>query len=339
MVKLKDIAQATNVTVSTVSAALNNRGNLSDETRRQIIGVAREMGYIPNPAARQLRNVPAVDVALIINDTRVHGVYLEIIANFLKYCSTGNLTYRIEFYTNADKEKVLPEVMSGNVARGFIHVGYITPALQDFLDRNPRYPLVSFGEPSRFCIRSAMESGGYRAIEYLAQQGYRKVLFSSSTQKFDYHRQLRLGAERAIADFKLTAVAEDCRQEEIFHRITPEYLARMLDWARRALRSVPRPEAIFCSGAISGRALTMAAAELRLRIPEDLAIVTVGIIGEGGGSHPALTSLEHDFPTMLNEAFLMLERIWSDNAPENMEIRIEPRLCVQESTTENRKTE
>lgn len=160
MVKLKDIAERTGVTISTVSAALNGRGNMSSETRERLIETARQMGYAPNQAARLLRNTPAVDVALVINDSRhnlrLSGTYLVHISEFLDYCRERDFSQRIEFFTDGERDTAIPETMRDRVARGIIHVGFVTPGLKRFLEEHPGYPLVSFGEPGIHCVRSAM---------------------------------------------------------------------------------------------------------------------------------------------------------------------------------------
>ena len=51
MVSVKDIAARCNVSVATVSKALNGYSDISKEKRDYINAVAKEMGYFPNAAA------------------------------------------------------------------------------------------------------------------------------------------------------------------------------------------------------------------------------------------------------------------------------------------------
>ena len=53
---MQDIANATGVTVNTVSRALKNKDDISRETCERIQGVAREMGYVRNYIASSLRS-------------------------------------------------------------------------------------------------------------------------------------------------------------------------------------------------------------------------------------------------------------------------------------------
>ena len=50
-----DIAKLTGLSASTVSRALNNKGYISDETKEGIFKAAKDLNYIPNPAARSLK--------------------------------------------------------------------------------------------------------------------------------------------------------------------------------------------------------------------------------------------------------------------------------------------
>ena len=67
MAGIKDIAKKAGVSISTVSYALNNNPKVTEITRKKIIAVANEMGYVPNGAARMLR----------ARETKIIGVFLE----------------------------------------------------------------------------------------------------------------------------------------------------------------------------------------------------------------------------------------------------------------------
>lgn len=54
-VTLKDIAKKANTSVATVSRALNKKPGVSEKLRNKIIGVANDMGYVPNVMAREIR--------------------------------------------------------------------------------------------------------------------------------------------------------------------------------------------------------------------------------------------------------------------------------------------
>ena len=54
-VTIRDVARRLNLSITTVSRALDGYKDVAEDTRQQVIRTAREMGYVPNQAARQLR--------------------------------------------------------------------------------------------------------------------------------------------------------------------------------------------------------------------------------------------------------------------------------------------
>lgn len=65
-VTLKDIAEKTGFSVTTVSRALSGYSDVNDKTRSRILDAATQMGYRPNLVARQLRNQQTQTIGMII---------------------------------------------------------------------------------------------------------------------------------------------------------------------------------------------------------------------------------------------------------------------------------
>jgi len=54
MTTVKDIAKAAEVSIGTVSRALNNAKGMTEETRERILAIAKRLNYQPNLQARGL---------------------------------------------------------------------------------------------------------------------------------------------------------------------------------------------------------------------------------------------------------------------------------------------
>lgn len=76
---MRDISRATGLSMFTVSRALNGADGVSEESREQIRRAARELGYIPNRAAQELRRASRDTVAVITAST-ANSYYLEMMA-------------------------------------------------------------------------------------------------------------------------------------------------------------------------------------------------------------------------------------------------------------------
>ena len=68
MVSLKDISIKCNVSVATVSKALNDHSDISEATKNSIRKVAREMGYFPNSFARALKTNRTYNIGVLFVD-------------------------------------------------------------------------------------------------------------------------------------------------------------------------------------------------------------------------------------------------------------------------------
>ena len=55
MIGIKRLAQHLNISIGTVSRALNNRPDVNHATRQRVLEAARELGYVPNQSGRSLR--------------------------------------------------------------------------------------------------------------------------------------------------------------------------------------------------------------------------------------------------------------------------------------------
>ena len=65
---LKDIARKLNMSISTVSKALNNDTSISTLTKERVKNQAKEWNYIPNESARNFKLNKSFTVGLIIPD-------------------------------------------------------------------------------------------------------------------------------------------------------------------------------------------------------------------------------------------------------------------------------
>src|SRR5437667_12161930 len=67
---ISDVARAAGVSKQTVSRVLNDKGELSPNTRARVLQVIRELGYRPNVAARSLLTGRTFTLGLVIPDLK-----------------------------------------------------------------------------------------------------------------------------------------------------------------------------------------------------------------------------------------------------------------------------
>ena len=66
---IKDIANACGVSVSTVSRVLNNRPDVSQTVRQQVLDMVERHNYIPNNSARDLVRSQSENIGVVVRGT------------------------------------------------------------------------------------------------------------------------------------------------------------------------------------------------------------------------------------------------------------------------------
>lgn len=74
MVSMKEISKRCNVSVATVSKALNGYTDIGAETKKFILKTAAEMGYLPNSSARALKTRRSYNLGVIFVDEAGSGL-------------------------------------------------------------------------------------------------------------------------------------------------------------------------------------------------------------------------------------------------------------------------
>lgn len=181
MVTLKMLANACNVSVATVSKALNGAPDISTETAARIQRVAAEMGYIPCAAARYLKTSRSHCIGVIFNDGADSGLtheYFAYILNSFKQ-RAEKLGYDITLisdqpgpwgtdyathvqYRNCDGVAVL---VADNASS----------AVQEILRSKIPVVTVDYGFDNCSTVRSDNVRGMKDLVTYIYMQGHRKI--------------------------------------------------------------------------------------------------------------------------------------------------------------------
>ena len=99
MVSIKDLSLACGVSTATVSKALNNHKDVSEETKERIRKMARDMGYVPNFASKVLKTNRTYNIGVVFSDEAGSGLthdYFAMVLNGLK-CTIEEKGYDFTF--------------------------------------------------------------------------------------------------------------------------------------------------------------------------------------------------------------------------------------------------
>ncbi|RXZ82439.1 LacI family transcriptional regulator [Paenibacillaceae bacterium] len=113
MIGLKEIAELTGLSVSTVSNVLNGRKNVSQATRERVLQCCSEQGYFPEPSSKKAKSDKSKRIVLIFSDFD-RDFYLKIVDG-ISTCLTEN-NYDLIICTNKSSDTFL----KSSFARGTI---------------------------------------------------------------------------------------------------------------------------------------------------------------------------------------------------------------------------
>ena len=96
-VSIRDVANATGVSVSTVSRALNGYSDVNKETQQKIQKTAKALGYQPNQSAKNLsskkqKNVAIIDSGMVLEDKLGGAVTGNMLSGAYSYLNGMGIT-------------------------------------------------------------------------------------------------------------------------------------------------------------------------------------------------------------------------------------------------------
>jgi DNA-binding LacI/PurR family transcriptional regulator len=185
MVRLKDIAQITGVSVMTVSKALRNEPDVSAETKARIKALAQQMGYVPDSSAQGLRTKTTKLFGLVIPST-TNPIYARIVfAIEERAYELGYDVLLAQTMNQPDREEAcLRRLLSRRVDGLFLTPVYRFEAeariYQEIVNR--KIPTVLLGPPAPFCknfVSMEIEEvvASFNVTRHLIELGHKKIAY------------------------------------------------------------------------------------------------------------------------------------------------------------------
>jgi DNA-binding LacI/PurR family transcriptional regulator len=215
MVRLKDIAQLTGVSVMTVSKALRDEPDVSAGTKAKIKALAQQMGYVPDSSAQGLRTRTTKLFGLVI-PAATNPIYARLV--FAIEERAHELGYDVlltQTMNKADREDAcLRRLLSRRVDGLFITPVYRFEAdariYQEILVR--KTPAILLGPPAPFCksfasIEVEELAASFSVTKHLIELGHKKIAYFTgppaapwSHERFEGYRRAHREAGLEVDD-------------------------------------------------------------------------------------------------------------------------------------------
>lgn len=294
MVSMRDVAVACGVSVATVSKALNDHNDISEETKTAIRRKAKEMGYFPNSSARALKTNRSYNLGVLFVDEAQSGLTHDYFARVLDAfkVTAENRGYDITFINCSKKRKERMSYLEHSRYRG---LDGVVIACVDFYDPevielvNSEMPVVTIDHVfnDRTSIMSDNVQGMKDIVNYVVDQGHTKIAFVH-------------GEDSAVTRNRITSFHKTIAQRGL--EICDDYVvaARYRDSGKAAeitdqLLNLPDPPTcILYPDDFSAIGGINALKARHKHIPEDISIVGYDDIVIAAQLEPRLTTLHQD---------------------------------------------
>ena len=289
----KDISKACGVSPATVSKALNGYSEISEETVELVKRTARELNYMPNAAARQLKTNMSNNIGVLFVDGTMSGLtheYFSRILNSVKE-EAEDRGYDITFISNNLGRQKMSFLQHCRYRKcdGVViaSVDFLNPEVLELVGSEVPVVTIDYSFDNSSSIVSDNEVGAYRLASYLAEQGHRKIAFIHGEGTLVTQRRLR-GFYRAMQD-KGIEVRPEYVREARYHS------AAEVRKATAELLDLPEPPtAIMFPDDFSFIGGQTEITERGLSIPEDISVCGYDGIGLSRVLNPKLTTWYQD---------------------------------------------
>lgn len=329
-ITIKDIARELNISVSTVSRALQNHPDISERTKDLVRDCARQLNYKPNIMASNLRTSKNTTIGVVIPELN-HHFFSSILDGIEQTANEAGYNILI-CQTGEDVQKEIRSVQTligSRVAGMLVGVSKQTAQLhhlQEVLDNSIQLVLYDRPCPSLPCDQVVSDDymGAFNAVEYLIQTGKRKVMFMSSSFQLEVSRRRYQGWRDALMRYHIPIhdnmiVECDTRSGAII--ATP-----------RILQSEDRPEAIFCVNDDCAAGVLHAAQIMGVKVPDELSICGFSNAPICRATVPMLTTVQqHGVAIGKRATMRLLKRLAGEDRIPQTEM-VPTDLIVRETT-------
>ncbi len=293
-VTLKEIARQTGLSIMTVSRVVRGHPDVGDVNRRKVLAVVRQLGYIPNPAARQLASGTSdahderiIGTVLSREVVTSHSYFAGILSGLADEARQQDCHLLLGYGLGDSTESLdYPKLIRDVVTRWIILVGKVPPGFVRQLRANGfSLVLVDMRPPIRDVDAVVCDdvAGAYEAVRHLVQLGHERIGLLRGPARHPFFDALATGYRRALADAGI-------RLDPTLLAESPATLSGGYEAAAALVKSSRPPTAIFSNDDLAIGALR-AIRERRLRVPEDVAVVGYDDIEYAAHTSPPLTTV------------------------------------------------
>lgn len=330
---VREIAKMANVSAATISLVINNKPGVSDNTRKKIMKIIENCGYLP----REKEEKEVLKKTIRFVKYRNEGTFVDGNGDFINRVMDG-----VEDETRARKMNLkITNVARGNLLHqmiktineekddGIIFLG--TEFLCDELDffKNFKAPVVVLDNEMNHCNVDAVlmnnENAVYMAMKHLKSMGHKEIGLISSRFQSGNCNARKNGFHLALSELNLVS------KKEFIYTATAK-MAEAVEEIDNCIKNAKEfPTAFFAENDILALGALNAFKRAGFRIPEDISIIGMDDLSYGLVCEPKLTTIKIHKKTMGQIAVSRLGELMEGEVVAPTKILLGCELIIRES--------
>jgi len=271
-VTIYDVAKVLNVSPSTVSRGLKNHPHIRKETKKNIIAMAKEMGYQQNKFASNLRQKHTNTIGVVV--PKLDSYFMAtVISGIEKITAQNGYGLIISQSQESWKKEIscISTLFNSRVDGLLVSLAFDTKNLEHFnILLNKDIPVVFFDRVTdcNGCISVVIDNykAGYEATSHLIEQGCKRIVHIGGNLLRNVYSERFRGYKQALTDNKIEF-------EQNLIVICDMSGQASTDAAKKILKMLPRPDGIFTSNDTTAVATMVELERAGVIIPDEIAVV------------------------------------------------------------------
>ena len=340
------MAKELDVSISTVSKALHNDKNISQETRERVQAFAKFYNYRPNSIALSLKQKKTHTIGLIIPEI-VHHFFAKVMSGIEEVVNERGYNLIIGVSNESfDKEVINMEMLINSNIDGFImSLSKETLRKGDFHHlketMSQGIPIVLFDRvvDEIACDQVIVDdlSGARNAVTHLLQTGCKHIMLITTEDYITIGRLRTEGYLEALREYNIPI------REELIHKTDDlgdedQEQANLELAVNTMLDTFPEIDAIFAVNEIYAVTALNAIRKRGIEVPEKFSVISFsdGVLSRH--ARPALTTVsQHGHEMGKETAQLLIEKLENeDHNPENLITKVIKTSLVERDTTKSK---
>jgi len=337
MATIKDIADKSNVSASTVSRVLNNDDTISvqAETRERILQVAKELGYETILERRlKQKHQTSKHVGIIVTQSLDEEISDPYFLSIRQGIEMELASHGIRTATFRLHETEINQMIEG--LDGLLVVGRVKETALKAISKveNVVYINHSPNEDLYDAVVIDFEKATEKAIKHLIASGYERIGYIGGREK-EHSKNQKFNSE----DKRLTTFERMMKEQKMFDLDTifiGEYtMAQGYELMKKAIQMGKLPKAFFIASDPMAIGALRALQEANLKVPDDLAIIGFDDIEAAKFASTPLTTIRvHTKEMGKTGVKLLLDRLNGREIP--LTVTLPTKLVIRESCGKNK---